>query len=101
MKRKNESGKKVRIPGQSYINCAAYQKLTRIPVVIREIEEADLHWDPKVRKRKDRQGGRNEEEHASASREDEASMGTEPGKSNDGSSTFNVIESESTTRGFY
>ena len=100
MKRKNESGKKVRFPGRSYINCT-YPKLTRIAVVIREIEEADLHWDPKVKKRKDRQAGRNEEEHASASREDEASMGTESGTPSDGSSTFNVIESKSTTRGFY
>ena len=101
MKRKNENGKKVRILRRSNIDCVTYQKLTRIPVVIREIEEADLHWDPKVRKRKDRQAGRNEEEHASASRDDEASMGTEPGKSDDGSSTFNVIESGSTIRGFY
>ncbi|KAG7009886.1 hypothetical protein G7Y79_00001g001580 [Physcia stellaris] len=69
--------------------------------VIREIEEADLHWDPKVRKRKDKQAGRIEEEHASASRDNEASIGTEPGKSSDRSSSLNAAESESTRRDFY
>lgn len=81
--------------------CVTHERLTRIPVVIREIEEADLHWDPNIRRRKDRQPRRNEEEHASPSRADEASTGTEPQKLNDESSTINNVESGSTTRGFY
>lgn len=78
-----------------------YKKLIELSPVISDIEDADEHWDPTGKKRKDRQAARMQDGQPSTSHQDEPIQGVGSAESNLESANVNINNSKSMLRGFY
>ena len=83
------------------IQVPRHEELIELSPVIRDIEDADEHWDPVVRKRKDRQAASMPDGQPSTSLQDESTAGVGSTESNLQSAIANINNSKSIPRGFY